>query len=79
MCNSALPANTISRALKPVTRFENGNAERSLNCEHTHEAVYMAANHHRSSKSPMKKLKKNAGKAMRAVGDAIDNVSYMMK
>ena len=42
-------------------------------------AAYMAANHHRSSKSPMKKLKKNAGKAMRAVGDAIDNVSYMMK
>lgn len=39
-------------------------------------ATFMVANH---SKSKSKALKKNAGKAMKAVGTIIDNVAYMMR
>lgn len=41
-------------------------------------AAYMAVNH-RGSSARAKKLKKTTGRALRQVGDFIDNVSYMMR
>ncbi len=40
-------------------------------------AAYMMSG--KNMKSQRKALKKNAGKAIRTVGNFIDNVSYMMK
>lgn len=41
-------------------------------------AAYMMANN-KGSSARAKKLKKSTGRALRQVGDFIDNVSYMMK
>lgn len=42
-------------------------------------AAYMMTGKGHSSNKHVKKLKKNTGKALRQVGDFIDNVSYMMR
>lgn len=41
-------------------------------------AAYMMSGN-KASKARAKKIKKSTGKAIRQVGDFIDNVSYMMK
>ena len=41
-------------------------------------AAYMMTGN-KSTNERVKKLKKNTGKALRQVGDFIDNVSYMMR
>lgn len=42
-------------------------------------AYMMAGSGGKSAKKRNKSLKKNTGKALRQVGDFIDNVSYMMR
>ena len=42
-------------------------------------AVYMYTNHSKSHNNTARTLKRNTGKALKTVGNIMENLSYMMK